>query len=297
MIFRPRSKVGSPAVLANRNSLAASERQLAKAYYSSIPPPTASYTFARYKHEDVRAALQKLFGTKCAYCEIEAAGAPTHIEHYRPKGGVHPDGQAIAKLGYWWLASTWRNLLISCAFCNTVNTHDNDAGTTAVLGKANKFPLGAPTVRATRPTEVRREKPLLLDPTVDDPRNHIRFEVVVGLDRRLECVVRPVVRNGVEDQRGRATIDTVGLRREELNRLRGDRIKSLRSLLEVIEDDIRGKQAAHPGYQPQELSTLSKKKIQEVAEDYLDWKRPFAAACRTEVKAWKARMRALAYGP
>ena len=104
------------------------------------------------------------------------------------------------------------------------------------------------------------------------------------------------MRNGVEDQRGRATIDTIGLRREELNRLRGDRIKSLRSLLEVIEDEIRRNQGAHSGYQPKKLSPLAKKKINEVAEDYLYWKKPFAAVCRAEVQAWKGRMRALASG-
>lgn len=297
MILRPRSKEARPAVLANRNSLAATERRLATAYYAQVPPPTASYNFVRYKHEDVRAALERLFGTKCAYCEIEAAGAPTHIEHYRPKGGVDPDGQTIARFGYWWLASTWRNLLISCAFCNTVNTHEDDAGTRAVLGKANKFPLGAPHQRATKPTEVRREVPLLLDPSIDDPRHHISFSVGEGLDRRLLCIVRPVVRNGIEDERGRATIETLGLHRKELNRLRGERIKSLRSLLEVIEDDIRSKQAAHPGYQPLALSELAKRKIREVADDYIHWSRPFAAACRAELQAWKERMKALSNAP
>lgn len=69
---------------------------------------------SRYKYTDVRDALDKIYHGKCAYCET--FDPSPHVEHYRPKRG-----------GYYWLAYSWDNLIISCSKCNTT--------------KGDKFPL------------------------------------------------------------------------------------------------------------------------------------------------------------
>lgn len=80
-------------------------------------PPSGSQSAPydrRYKHKDIKDALMTLYHGKCAYCETYDPSP--HIEHYRPKRG-----------GYYWLAYSWDNLIISCSQCNTK--------------KGNQFPI------------------------------------------------------------------------------------------------------------------------------------------------------------
>ena len=64
---------------------------------------------AIYGHEAVRTALRKAQYRKCCYCENRnAASAPLHVEHYRPKGAVRQDRESRKLLpGYYWLAYSW----------------------------------------------------------------------------------------------------------------------------------------------------------------------------------------------
>jgi hypothetical protein len=48
-----------------------------------------------YRDPNVKAALEKLFNNKCAYCESPGfAGFPWDVEHFRPKGSVAEDERA-----------------------------------------------------------------------------------------------------------------------------------------------------------------------------------------------------------
>jgi uncharacterized protein (TIGR02646 family) len=87
-----------------------------------------------------RESLMKTFGGKCAYCEglIENT-QPGDVEHYRPKGGVLVDGEL--KPGYYWLAATWDNLLISCIDCNRQRKQLIKGLGRVKAGKLNQFPL------------------------------------------------------------------------------------------------------------------------------------------------------------
>ena len=50
-----------------------------------MPPP---------KDAEVKAALEKLFYGKCAYCEtFYSVQAPVDVEHYRPKSAVEGDDE------------------------------------------------------------------------------------------------------------------------------------------------------------------------------------------------------------
>ncbi len=120
----------------------------------------------KYRHKDIKDALEQMFHGKCAYCESQVTTTGYgDIEHFCPKGNP----QCVN------LTFEWRNLLLSCQKCN-------DAG-----HKATQFPLDA------------NGNPTLIDPTdgVTDINKHIQFSwdsvdgaLVKGLDARGKEVER-----------------------------------------------------------------------------------------------------------
>lgn len=131
-----------------------------------------------YKEDDLRAALEKLFHNKCAYCESHGmAGFPWDVEHYRPKGRVAEDG---THPGYYWLAYTWTNLYPSCVFCNQSRRDKptfDDPTTGEAAGKVDQFPLEPPGSRVSDPlADLSTEGRLLLDPCDDQPEQHLGFK-------------------------------------------------------------------------------------------------------------------------
>ncbi|WP_199084350.1 hypothetical protein [Bosea sp. ASV33] len=126
--------------------------------------------------------LIALFDEKCAYCETNiTSNQPGDVEHYRPKGRVvdenlkpvpftHPTRGAMDHPGYYWLAYDWDNLLPSCTDCNRRRFHGEDEG---AAGKADRFPISGP--RACAPGQEAGEEPLLIDPSVTDPAEHLKF--------------------------------------------------------------------------------------------------------------------------
>lgn len=160
----------------------------------------------RYAHPQVRAQLEAMFGTKCAYCETEVrASGPQHIEHYRPAAR------------YPALAYEWGNLLLACAECN-------------VAYKSDRFPV-APS--GNTPRENRRspeartgtgETPLLLNPCNDSPDAHFTYRAgrVVTLTHR-----------------GRVTRRICGLNRDFLVRDRRNHLKYVQLLLDSYQKAVR----------------------------------------------------------
>ena len=108
-----------------------------------------------YGSNDVRAALEKLFYDKCAYCESKISG--THdwnVEHFRPKGRIaerpeeHP--------GYYWLTYDWYNLYPACQHCNQGRKDKprwGDLRYATTGGKADQFPIEDEQTRAMHPTD------------------------------------------------------------------------------------------------------------------------------------------------
>ena len=135
---------------------------IARGDYPPSGPQSAPYD-SRYKHQDVKDALKLLYHGKCAYCETYDPSP--HVEHYRPKRG-----------GYYWLAYSWDNLIISCSQCNTK--------------KGNQFPIVGQKASFSGTAEElvqintlseeydRIEKPLLLMPErmPDEIENILEFK-------------------------------------------------------------------------------------------------------------------------
>lgn len=83
------------------------ERRMQVINDNAYPPTSKSRNYDnRYKTDDIKTALNGIYHGKCAFCETKSESM--HVEHFRPKRG-----------GYYWLAYSWDNLLLSCPTCNT----------------------------------------------------------------------------------------------------------------------------------------------------------------------------------
>ena len=196
MIQADRSKVQTPSVLDEPfRSDGKTELERVTAHRNG-PDRDKSFDFSRYKSAAVKEALEQLFHGKCAYCEsFYSSTQPVDVEHYRPKGKVEDDD---SHPGYWWLAMEWSNLLPSCIDCNRrrnqrtpkadrldlvelTRTGDFNRARRLATGKACAFPLAGDGVRCAAPPgkepDLIAEKALLLDPTRDNPNDHLVFVV------------------------------------------------------------------------------------------------------------------------
>lgn len=275
MIKIPRSTC--PPSLLGLKSVGRKEAERAKAHFENPVPAGKKFTFRAYKRDDVRAALEDMFGLKCAYCEtVYAAGHQMTVEHYRPKGGYSLPNGKLQRPGYWWLGSTWSNLLPSCTDCNSERGQDCE-GSKLLSGKANRFPLADETKRARQPGRECDEEPLLLDPTVDEPEEHLEF-IEKG-------VVIAAETNGGESRRGKETIEVLGLRRSRLVKVRRDHMKK-------VEGAIRRHLRAVRRFDREESPEAHEVLVESVAElkDYMEASSAYAAMARQRIRGELARV-------
>ncbi|MBX9402340.1 hypothetical protein K4L06_13580 [Lysobacter sp. BMK333-48F3] len=215
MRYVDRRGVAPPASLTRSDGAGARELKRARGHYRD--KSAGSFAFAAYKGADVAEAMRSLFAGKCAYCEsFHSASSPTDVEHYRPKAGVEGDA---AHRGYWWLAADWSNLLPSCALCNRRNglriaqpgmgRAEVSALAPVTVGKGNLFPIRGR--RASGPRgDCEAEDPLLIDPTRRDPARHLEWP------QDKLSLLAPRFDGREPDPYGRATIDVLGLNRQDL---------------------------------------------------------------------------------
>lgn len=115
-----------------------------------------------FGHKNVKGALKDDQNDKCAYCESSLTGSFANVEHYRPKTEYKEDNIS-KKPGYYWLAYDWNNLFYSCDECN------------GQARKGNKFPLRDPNTRNITNKDISKEEPLIINPAIEDPQEHICF--------------------------------------------------------------------------------------------------------------------------
>lgn len=137
--------------------------------HAATPQNVNEVSEAIYKAYDVRTQLMKDQYSKCAYCECRVTKQYNDVEHYRPKSI------------YYWLGHNWSNLLYACDLCNRTY-------------KKKSFPLADESTRG----DIEHENPLIINPSTEEPLNHITFN---------RYMVVPRVHDGIEDAKGRKTID------------------------------------------------------------------------------------------
>ena len=223
---------------------------------------------AVYKHDG-----RPFFG-KCAYCEDRIVSTqPGDIEHYRPKGRVANEdgsrvmvdangGKKVSHLGYYWLVYEWSNLLYACWDCNRINKQKY--GNVSV-GKGARFPVKGK--HATEPGGEVNERPLLLNPMVDEPDEHL------SIDKRGVITEK--------SERGRVTIRILGLNiRESLIKDRLKAIEDTENALLVFATALGNNSPDVP----KKLKYLSKARSGAL---------PFAFACRFALKKGKTLFKPL----
>ena len=153
-----RSLPAVPSVLDGPESKGGKELVRARDHFANAATADESFTFAAYKDDEVKAALNAAFDLKCAYCEsFFGATQPLDVEHFRPKGGVEINGSVMPRL-YFWLAAAWGNLLPSCIDCNRRRTQNLVGVGVAAAGKLNQFPIGDEDRRAQGEGDEREER-------------------------------------------------------------------------------------------------------------------------------------------
>ncbi len=131
----------------------------------------------RYKTDDIKLALEKIYHKKCAYCEQNVGDFYYHIEHYRPKDT------------YYWLAYSWDNLLISCAKCNIAKSDHFD--TTGAKVSFNHESLGDIHKLSHRYNEL--EKPKMIHPEFEDVESKLIFDEkgnIKSEDERVQYTIK-----------------------------------------------------------------------------------------------------------
>jgi hypothetical protein len=184
--------------------------------------------------------LKNVFHNKCAYCESTQIRDPGAADHFRPKGSVTifvtlgkkrrkkkikvkgPTDVEVDHPGYFWLAYHWKNLLPACFVCNS--TGKSDLLPTAKahlllvrLDEPAALQLGSACRKSEKwsdyyylsPEELNRlEDPLILNPYVDRPENHLRFGHA-GIEAPVD-----------ESEKGKNSIETYHLHTDTLRQAR-----------------------------------------------------------------------------
>ncbi|MDW6023920.1 hypothetical protein SAZ10_19420 [Mesorhizobium sp. BAC0120] len=261
MRFVARPAGSEPACLSNPGKAIRDEKRSAAKYYFRLDytaPEFKSFKFTAYRMHEVSIALADIFRHKCAYCERDIrAGGDSEIEHFRPKGGV--EGEAHP--GYWWLTYSWLNMLPSCKSCNqrrlahvlenAVSPEEFDrllnSTPTVSHGKQNYFPIAG--LRAVhRKDDLTAEDPLLIDPTIRDPADHLTWD-----HDGPQVLVKPRMIEGVPDRYGKESIKAYALNRVNLvhrriavmKTLRAQRTRVLQRLARTAQDDPGWHAALH----------------------------------------------------
>lgn len=139
------------------------------------------------EYQEVKPKLLQIYHNKCAYCEQKIEHNKSIIERYRPRSL------------YYWLTFEWSNLLPTCFSCDQA--------------KATHFGLQDESLRIRQPQLDRKEwlansnsflaeKPILLNPEIDEPSEHLEFLP----DGRVIGIT----------ERGKYTIEILQLNREQL---------------------------------------------------------------------------------
>jgi uncharacterized protein (TIGR02646 family) len=183
-------------------------------------------------HTVAQAALRVMFLDKCAYCEDRfGSNVDPEVEHFRPKAAVEVNGASGKPTdcapGYYWLATRWENLTLSCPVCNKKQRRAVHDGAVSLCGKGCRFPLEDEAKRAKGPGDELYESPLLLEPSMSDVERYFTFEE----DGR---VYPSKILNERERQRAEKTIEVFGLNRATLCEERAVYIFRARYQLNVL---------------------------------------------------------------
>ncbi|MHA7844734.1 AAA family ATPase [Serratia sp. D1N4] len=211
-----RSRVPPEALRASRIR---EQRHKLADYYKLLPaermlsrPP---FDPEQIYNSEVYLRLTREFQGRCAWCE-QLIDTP-EIGHYRPRGGAQFGiDRQVAPDYYGWFAYQWQNLLLVCRECNRA--------------KSNWFPLrGHPAqIQCTWSEAQRTEKTLLLNPSADNPSEHLSI--------RHDGLLLPLT------EKGHTTIEILQLNRAPL---RYEREKEMMDIIAELDQSIKARSSEY----------------------------------------------------
>lgn len=206
------------AALAEGSSAEEAERAAMKALHKAVKDRSRVWAAAS-------PALMAASDGKCWYCEKREDRSDKPVDHFRPKGRVR---DAAGHPGYWWRAFDWRNLRLSCTYCNS---RRRDVVTGRVGGKQDFFPVIEPPPRQQAEGDA-DDRPKLLDPLNDEDTKQLTF-LTNGFPA-------PVDKDPVSEARSRAlcSIDLYHLDLTSLVRERKQIAIDIRDLVAAGQDAV-----------------------------------------------------------
>ncbi len=161
-----------------------------------------------YRSKPVKDELRRIQHNKCCFSEAKFVRDDAHVEHFRPKGRIDdwPKGNTYYP-GYYWLAYEWSNLFLCKSTTNSSN-------------KRNYFPLEDNSKRNRSHHDTNAEVALLVDPSEDEPRDHIKFKG----DEPIALTLK-----------GKTTIELLQLRNPDLEEARRTKLGYLSGLRLAID--------------------------------------------------------------
>jgi hypothetical protein len=270
MIHVTRSQIPVPSILTGQKSK--KEQTDARIHYRKAANRSKEFKFKVYQDPSVREGLEKLFRMKCAYCETKiGAGDESEIEHWRPKGAVKEIDGRRSFPAYYWLASTWENLLLSCLKCNRPRKYripggEEDDPVWERSGKGMIFPLTEGDVRATKQGGEDSEHPLLLNPCKDKPGTYLDFVVLDEVDPTRKALLRPKTAAGTRFERAASSIDIYSLNRPPLLERRQLALTTLQRDLADFKVAFETFKALPPGEPRDNQAQLMKSRAEAIKE-------------------------------
>ena len=177
-----------------------------------------------WRRESVRGSIMEAQYNKCCYCEQRRPKSGGDMEHFRPKR--KPTEASNNHKGYWWLAYDWDNLMYACKECNQAK-------------KRSHFPLQNEDDRAyVEADELSREQPILVNPFIEDPEDHFRYEIPRSGGRPNTSVTDKsrlvFIDTSVVSDRDRRAWKVCGLNRDELLEARAELLDSIREAIQIL---------------------------------------------------------------
>lgn len=191
----------------------------------------------QYKPPHAKALLKVDQHGKCAFCEARfMSTAGGDVEHFRPKkrhdGFVPVGAQALDNLGYFQYVYDWSNHLWSCKECNetykknyfdvipdnltdpppSLEDFDTEDEFWQAIGEWGRF---TPPQHDAWDNPSNAEKPVLINPVTENPREHISFDSETGQALPAPLNDRNQQMQPTSD-RGGKNILVLGLNRKEL---------------------------------------------------------------------------------
>lgn len=238
MIFVDKSIVDIPKVLLEKG---VNEKKKAVDFFSNPKNIDKSFkSFKVYADKSVKLTLNELFNGKCAYCESKFIHVYVgDVEHFRPKGKV--SSREVQRPGYYWLASDWDNLLISCRNCNQASREFVGTKNERVsIGKVDKFPLMENVITNTALSHIRfnieeeEQQRLLINPCKENPEDFFDYDYKTG-------IIKPKNHNASDKKKelmANKSIQVYGLQRVSLVHQRQKKAIEILAQIQRVKDAI-----------------------------------------------------------